>query len=318
MNGVMLDRGSLDPGDLNLSCLDAVIDDWTFYEETHPDEVIARLLDAEIVVSNKVVLDAAAIASARNLKLICIAATGTNNVDLDAAARRGITVCNVTGYATPSVVEHVFALILTLTRRLPDWQRAIKNGLWQQATRFCLLDYSMGELNGKTLGIIGYGELGRAVAHVAQAFGMQVLIAERPGGGPHSGRLPLQDLLPQVDVLTLHVPLADNTRNLIGAEQLALMKPRAILINTARGGIVDEAALAAALHAGELGGAGVDVLTTEPPINGNVLLDESIANLIITPHVAWASREARQRLVDEVVENIRAFLGGKPRNRVTR
>jgi glycerate dehydrogenase len=316
MKGVMLDRGSLDPGDLDLSGLDAVIDDWSFYEETHPDEVIARLIDAQIVVSNKVVLDEAVLSSAPDLKLICVAATGTNNVDLAAAKSRGIMVCNVTGYATPSVVEHVFAIILALSRRLPDWQQAIEKGHWQQATHFCLLDYPMGELNGKTLGIVGYGELGRAVAQVAKAFGMQVLIAERPGGGAQSGRLPLEELLPQVDVLSLHCPLTDNTRNLISKTELELMKPTAILINTARGGIVDEAALAAALHAGQIGGAGVDVLTTEPPVKGNVLLDESIPNLIVTPHIAWASVESRQRLVNEVVENIRAFLDGTPRNRV--
>jgi len=316
MKGIMLDRGSLDPGDLDLSGLDAIIDDWTFYEETHPDEVISRIIGAEIVISNKVLLDEVVLASTSDLKLICIAATGTNNVDLKAAERRGITVCNVTGYATPSVVEHVFALILALSRRLPNWQQAIKQGHWQQATHFCLLDYPMGELADKTLGIVGYGELGRAVEQIAKAFGMQVLIAERPGGGPHSGRLPLDELLPQVDVLSLHCPLADNTRNLISKAELALMKTDALLINTARGGLVDEDALAAALHAGQLGGAGVDVITTEPPVDGNVLLDESIPNLIVTPHVAWASFESRQRLVNEVIENIRAFLKGKPRNRV--
>jgi glycerate dehydrogenase len=240
-------------------------------------------------------------------------------VDLDAAARRGIAVCNIRRYATPSVVQHVFALLLSLTRHLSDYQRAVQSGAWQRSGQFCLLDYPIRELGGLTLGIVGYGELGQAVAATAeQAFGMRVLIAQRPGGSAEPGRLPLQQLLPQVDVLSLHCPLTPETRGLIGAEELALMKPDALLINTARGGIVDEVALATALLAGRLGGAGIDVLASEPPGSDSPLLQQPIPNLIVTPHIAWASRQSRQRLLDQLAQNIAAFMAGRPQNLVSR
>lgn len=317
MYGVFLDRDSVDIGDLNLDGLRATSHHWEFHGETTPHQVASRIATAEIVVSNKVMIDARAIAQASRLKLIGVAATGTNNVDLDAARARGITVTNVRGYATPSVTPHVFALILALVRRLPDYQSAIAAGRWQASRQFCLLDFPMIELQGKTLGIIGYGELGRAVAHVAEAFGMRVLVSQRPGADLEPGRVTLRALLPQVDVLTLHCPLTPDTRNLIGARELAEMKATAILINTARGGIVHEGALAAALREGRLGGAGIDVLSEEPPRHGNPLLAPGIPNLIVTPHVAWASREARQRMIDELSHNIRAFQQGRPRNLVT-
>jgi glycerate dehydrogenase len=190
------------------------------------------------------------------------------------------------------------------------------DGRWQQARQFCLLDYPIRELKGKTLGIIGYGELGQSVAGIAQAFGMKILVAQRPGGAAQADRVPLDTLLPQVDILSLHCPLTPATQGLIGARELALMKHDAVLINTARGGIVDEQALVETLRAGHLGGAGVDVLTEEPPVNGNPLLAADIPNLIVTPHSAWASRETRQRVVHEVVANIRAFLHGAPRSLV--
>ena len=269
-----------------------------------------------MVVTNKVVLDRDTLAGAEDLRLVCIAATGTNNVDLAAARELGIAVTNVARYATPAVVQHVFALILALTTRLPDYQRAVAAGAWQRHDAFCLLDHPIRELAGRTLGIVGFGELGQAVARVADAFGMSVLIAQRPGGPPQAGRLPLDALLPRVDVLSLHCPLTDATRGLIGARELGLMRRDALLINTARGGLVDEAALAAALRGGDLGGAGVDVLTREPPAEGNPLLAADIPHLIVTPHTAWASREARQRLLDEVAANIAAFLAGQTRNRV--
>ncbi len=268
------------------------------------------------MISNKVLIDRSLMAACTRLKLICIAATGTNNVDLEAAAELGIAVTNVTAYGTPSVVQHVFSLILSLATRQPQYREAVARGDWQRASQFCLLDYPIWELSGKHLGILGYGELGRAVARVAQAFGMQVLVAQRPGGPPQAGRIPLEDLLPRVDVLSLHVPLAQNTRNLIGARELSLMQPHALLINTARGGIVDEAALADALIGGRLGGAGVDVLSKEPPSDGNPLLNPQLPNLILTPHIAWASLESRQRLVNEIEANIRAYLAGESRNRV--
>jgi glycerate dehydrogenase len=210
-------------------------------------------------------------------------------------------------------VQHVFSLMLALMTHLPDYHRAVAEQRWQGAEQFCLLDFPIRELAGKTLGIIGYGELGKNVARIAEAFGMQVLIAQRPGTlEPENGRVPLPMLLPQVDVLSLHCPLTPDTRSLIGTWELALMRRDAILINAARGGIVDETALARALQEGALGGAGVDVLTEEPPTQGNPLLEKGIPNLIVTPHCAWGSREARQRLTGQLVENIAGFLQGAP------
>jgi glycerate dehydrogenase len=316
MKGVFLDLATVDRGDLDLRALKQALPDWQFHSTTYPKETVARIQDAAVVVSNKVILDRPTIEQAGNLRLICVAATGTNNVDLEAAKEGGIAVTNVAGYATASVVQHVFSLMLALTTRLGEHHAAVAAGEWQRSDQFCLLDFPFRELAGKTLGIIGYGELGRAVAQVAEAFGMHILLAQRPDSGPAAGRVALQDLLPQVDVLSLHCPLAENTRNLISAQELALMKPDALLINTARGGIVDEVALADALGNGRLGGAGVDVLSQEPPVEGNPLLTGDVPNLIITPHVAWASRESRQRLVNELVANIQAFVAGEQRNRL--
>ncbi|MCG6863170.1 MAG: 2-hydroxyacid dehydrogenase [Chromatiaceae bacterium] len=314
--GVLLDRATLDRGDIDLSPLHAVCEQWEIYERTGPDETRSRILDAELVVSNKVVLDRVLLESAPGLKLVCVAATGTNNVDVQSARELGIAITNVSGYATPAVVQHVFALMLAHATRLIEYRQAVLQGAWARSDQFCLLDFPIRELAGRTLGIVGFGELGRAVAKVAAAFDMEVLVAQRPGGPAEPDRVPLAELLPRVDVLTLHCPLAENTRNLIGAEQLNLMKSDALLINTARGGIVDEEALADALRQGRIGGAAVDVLTVEPPRSGNPLLDTSIPNLMVTPHTAWASRECRQRLVQEVAENIRAFYAGSARNRL--
>ena len=313
MLGVFLDRDSLDRNDLDFSGLDRVLPNWRYYPATAPAEVAARIEEAEVVISNKVALDAAAIRQASRLKLIGVAATGVNNVDLPAAIARGITVCNCRGYGTPAVVQHVFALLLALYTRWPDYQQAARDGRWQRASQFCLLDFPIRELAGKTLGIIGYGELGQGVARVAEAFGMRVLVAERPGAvDATEERVPLPILLPQVDVLSLHCPLTPETRGLIGAWELALMRRDAILINTARGGLVDEALLADALRRGALGGAGVDVLSLEPPVDGNPLLAPDIPNLIVTPHCAWGSRESRQRLVGQLAENIQSWLDGAP------
>ena len=313
MLGVFLDKDSVDLGDLDLSALEDSLPGLRGYGATAPDQVRRRIAEAGIVITNKVLLDAETLSQAPRLKLICVAATGTNNVDLKAAARQGITVCNAQGYSTPSVAQHVFSMILALSTRLLDYRRAVAQGRWQRARQFCLLDYPIWELAGKTLGIVGYGEIGRHVARVAEAFGMEVMIAQRPGEPDvQTGRVPLHALLPRVNVLTLHCPLTPETRGLIGPWELALMRRDALLINAARGGIVDETALAKALRQGALGGAAVDVLTEEPPVHGNPLLDPEIPNLIVTPHCAWGSREARQRLVNQLAENIRGFLTGKP------
>jgi glycerate dehydrogenase len=318
--GVTLDLASIDGGDLDLSVLDAACADWSHHPATAPGETAGRLAGARVAVTNKVPIGPAEMDAAPALGLICIAATGTNNVDLEAARGRGIAVTNVTGYATPSVVQHVMALMLVWATRLWDQQRAVRAGLWSASAHFCLLPRDFGgtvrELAGLRLGIVGYGTLGQAVARAAEGFGMEVLVAERPGGVARAGRLPLPDLLGRVDVLSLHCPLTPETRGLIGAPELALMRPHALLINTARGGIVDEAALARALRAGTLGAAAVDTLGVEPPPADHPLLAPDIPNLMLTPHAAWASREARQRLIAEVAANIEAFAAGERRNRV--
>ncbi|MCP5157925.1 MAG: 2-hydroxyacid dehydrogenase [Gammaproteobacteria bacterium] len=313
MLGVFLDRDSLDCGDLDFSRLNRILPELHYYPATALDEVAARIAEAEVVISNKVMLNATTLRQARRLKLICIAATGINNVDLDVAAQGNVTVCNCRGYGTSAVVQHVFALLLSLMTRLPDYRQIVREGHWQQARQFCLLDFPIRELAGKTLGIVGYGELGRNVARVAEAFGMQVRVARRPGAvEEQEGRTPLPILLPQVDVLSLHCPLTPETQGLIGAWELALMRRDAILINTARGGLVDEALLADALRQGALGGAGVDVLSLEPPVDGNPLLALDIPNLIVTPHSAWGSRESRQRLIEQLAENIQGWREGVP------
>lgn len=316
MQGVFLDRDSVDTGDLDMAGLTTVIDDWQFHDTLDAGSTVEKIGKASVVVSNKVQLDEAVFNQAPGIRLVCVAATGTNNVDLDAAARHGVPVCNVRGYATPAVVQHVYALLLGLTCRINEYRQAIERGDWARSRFFCLLDQPVRELSGLTLGIVGYGELGQAVAHVARAFGMDVVVAAVKEDDQRSGRVPLDQLLPEVDVLSLHCPLAPETMNLIDKRRLSLMKPDAVLINTARGGIVDEQALADTLRANRLGGAGFDVLTEEPPVHGSPLLAPDIPNLILTPHSAWSSRESRQRLLEEVALNIRSFLDGELRNAV--
>ena len=319
-NAVFLDVDSMGAG-LDFSPLKEWAENWHYYPQTSPDEMLQRVSDAELVITNKVVLDRSVLSKCKQLKLVCVIATGTNNVDLQAAEELGVAVTNITGYGTPSVVQHVFALLLSLTTRLNEHQSSSRNGEWAASPNFCVLDYPFNELSGKTMGIIGFGELGRGVAKVAEAFGMKVIVAQHAGGpeasGPvASGRVSLQELLSTADIISLHVPLAENTRNLIGEDEFKLMKSSAILINTARGGIVDETALVNALNTGELGGAGFDVLSAEPPRNGNPLLDYDKPNLIVTPHIAWGAVESRQRLVNLVAENISAFQKGLKKNRV--
>ncbi len=312
MKAVFLDLKTLDQEDLDLSALKSLADEWVFHDLTAADETAERIRDAEIVITNKVVIDAALMGEAENLKLICVAATGTNNVDLQAAKAHNIMITNVTGYGTPSVVQHVFAMILALNTNLIGYHERVQAGAWQKSSSFCLFDFPITELTGKRMGIIGYGELGQGVASVAEAFGMQLMIAQRSGSTEaQPGRYPLDEVLQQADVISLHVPLADNTANLIGERELKMMKPDALLINTARGGIVDEHALVDALKSGEIGAAGFDVLSVEPPTQGNVLLDHPMPNLIVTPHVAWASQQSRQRLLNLVVESIGDYLAGQ-------
>lgn len=315
MKAVFLDYASIDTGDLDRSRLAAIAPHWEWHDATDAEDILERVQGAAILVSNKVPLGREVLRQADDLKLICVAATGTDKIDLQAARELGIQVSNVVGYATPVVVQHVFALLLALTTRLIPYHQEVRSGAWQAQGNFCLLNHPISELSGKVLGIVGYGELGRGVARLAECFGMQVLVAQRPGSErSQSGRLPLPEVLAQVDALSLHIPLADNTRNLLGRKELAMLKPGAFLINTSRGGIVDEQALADSLRSGHLGGAGMDVLSQEPPAHDNPLLAGDIPNLILTPHTAWASVESRQRLLDEIAHNIRAFYTGGSRN----
>ncbi|PAA29534.1 2-hydroxyacid dehydrogenase [Pseudomonas fragi] len=307
---VFLDYTSLDLGDLDLDPLRRSFGDLQLCADTTPANVIERLQGASVAISNKALLNAQTLAACPDLKLILVAATGTNNVDLEAARALGITVANCHGYGTPSVAQHTLGLLLALATRLVDYNKAVADGQWQQAKQFCLLDFPIVELEGKTLGLFGHGELGSAVAKLAEAFGMRVLIGQIPGRPARAGRLTLDELLPQVDALTFHCPLTEHTRNFIGARELALLKPGAFVVNTARGGMIDEQALADALRSGHLGGAATDVLSVEPPRDGNPLLGADIPRLIITPHSAWGSREARQRIVGQLAQNAEAFFNG--------
>lgn len=312
-HAVFLDHHSLDLGDLDLSPLQRLFDTFTLYDATSHDQIAEHLRGASVVITNKVVLDAAILQANPHIDLILVAATGTNNVDLPAARAQGITVCNCQGYGTPSVAQHTLALLLALATRLCDYRQAVAEGRWAQASQFCLLDFPIVELEGKTLGLLGHGELGGAVARLAEAFGMRVLSGQVPGRPARADRLPLDELLPQVDALTLHCPLNERTRHMLGARELALLKPGALVVNTARGGLIDEQALADALRSGHLGGAATDVLSTEPPVAGNPLLAADVPRLIVTPHSAWGAVEARQRIVGQLAENAQAFLAGQPR-----
>ncbi|WEK09120.1 MAG: 2-hydroxyacid dehydrogenase [Candidatus Pseudomonas colombiensis] len=309
---VFLDHPSLDLGDLDMTPLRETFSELELCAQTAPEQVIERLRGAQVAISNKVLLDARTLAACPDLRLILVAATGTNNIDLAAARAQGISVSNCQGYGTPSVAQHTLMLLLNLATRLRDYQDAVGAGRWQQAKQFCLLDYPIIELQGKTLGLLGHGELGSAVARLAEAFGMRVLLGQIPGRPARADRLPLDELLPQVDALTLHCPLNEHTRYMIGARELALLKPSALVVNTARGGLIDEQALADTLRSGHLGGAATDVLSVEPPSAGNPLLANDIPRLIVTPHNAWGSREARQRIVGQLAENARAFFNGAP------
>lgn len=292
--------------------------EWVNYERTRPEEVLERIREASIVITNKVRLGADILSQTPAVKMIAVAATGTDNVDLAYCRAHGIVVSNIRGYAVHTVPEHVFMMMLALRRSLLGWREDLRAGLWETAEQFCLFTRPIHDLYGSTLGIIGHGSLGRGVARLAEAFGMRVLIAEHKGATEvREGYTPFEMVLQEADVITLHTPLTPQTRHLIGAREFLMMKPTAILINTARGGLVDEAALVDALKSGAIAGAGFDVLSVEPPRQGNPLLDLDLPNFILTPHVAWSSREAMQTLADQLIDNIEAFVRGEPRNVVT-
>ena len=291
--------------------------EWVEFGETTPDEVAERLAQATIAICNKVSLRAEALSQLPNLRLIAVAATGVDNVDLAFCRNHNIAVCNTRGYAVNSLPEHALMLMLALRRNLVAYRNDIRHGRWHEARQFCLLDHSIGDLKGSTLGIVGFGTLGKSMAQLGRAIGMDVIVAERRNAASvREGRVAFRELLQRSDVISLHCPLTEETKNLIGAGELGQMKRDAILINTARGGLIDDHALLAAMRDEQIAGAGIDVLRNEPPREGNPLLEADLPNLIVTPHNAWASRQAMQTLADQLIDNIEAFVRGDPRNLV--
>lgn len=294
--------------------------EWVEYPKTAANEVVARLAGAQVAITNKVPIDAAALAALPELKMIAISATGTNNVDLDACRAQGVVVSNIRGYAERTVPEHVMSLLLALSRNLLAWRETLLAGGWQRSDQFCLFDHPIRDLHGATLGLIGSGVLGNGVARLAEAFGMRVIRAERKGAAVvRTGYVDFAAVLAESDAISLHCPLTPETRGLIAEAELRQMKPGSLLINTARGGIVDEAALIRALREGWIGGAGFDVITAEPPPADHPMVDPALLalpNFLLTPHVAWSSRPAMQALADQLIDNIEAFVAGAPRNRV--
>lgn len=312
---VVLDASSL--GDnIDLNPLATLADHVEVYDATTPTQVNERVFDADVVISNKVVLDAACILQASKLKLICVAATGVNNIDVEAAKRAGVTVSNVVNYGAETVAQHTFALILALTNKVSEYNGAIAQGEWSRQSNFCLMHLPVTELAGKTIMLCGYGAIAQSVERIAKAFGMTVLISARKGATASNGRISFSEGLKHADIVTIHCPLTPETTNLISTSELQVMKPTAVVINTARGGIVDEVALKNALIRGEIAGAAMDVLTEEPPELTHILLDKVIPNLVLTPHCAWTATEARQRLIQQVIDNIQNYLQGSPSNLV--
>jgi len=318
MKAVFLDFATMGADALDPSPLFAVAPDLKVFDATEYHQIAQRIRDVEYVFTNKVKFDRQILDGARSLKFIGVTATGTDNIDLEHAGSLGIAVCNIRAYCTRSVVEHVFAVMLNLTHSLRRYDRSVRHGEWQQARNFCLLDYPIRELSAMTLGIVGYGELGKGVAELARQFGMSVVIARRRGTTAQDGdgRVSFAELLAESDVISLHCPLTEQTVGLFGEQQFQAMKSDAILINTARGALVNTAQLVAALKCGEIGGAAIDVLPQEPPVDGDALLDYADDRLIVTPHIAWATEEARQNALDQLAGNVRAFLNGEKKNRV--
>jgi glycerate dehydrogenase len=288
---------------------------WAEHDRVAPAEVATLLGGATIAIINKAPLPGAILPQLDRLRLVAVSATGTDNIDVAACRARGIVVSNVRNYAVHTVPEHAFALILALRRSLVAYRDDVARGLWHRSEQFCLSGHPIRDLHGSTIGIFGEGAIGQGVAQIARGFGMRVLFADHaPPRAQGVQFTPVDSVLRESDVITLHLPLTPQTRNLIGARELAAMKPGALLVNTARGGLVDEPALADALRKGAIGGAGFDVLSVEPPRGGNPLLELDLPNLIVTPHVAWSSREAMQALADQLIDNVEAFVQGAPRN----
>ncbi len=306
IQGVFLDAATLG-SDIDLSVLGSM--SCHCWDTSSPEQVIARAKDADYIVTNKVIINKNVMSQLPKLKLICVAATGVNNIDIPAAKELGITVKNVTNYAGSSIAQLVFSLLSELLLHTNHYSQLVRAGKWSDSPHFCLFDKPIIELTGKTIGLIGYGALAKSVEKVALAYDMKVLIAGRKGQSKlDSNRLPFEQVLRQADIVSIHCPLTADTTDLIAAEEFAIMKPSAVLINTARGGIVNEVALLQALASKQIAAAATDVLTVEPPTKDHPLLLNQPDNLIITPHIAWATREARSRVLEKVVNNIKEFF----------
>ena len=320
MRGVILDADSLGEG-IDLSPVTSLLDDWQVYPFTRPEETAHRIRDAAVVLTNKTLLDRPVLQSTEALRFVSIMATGTNNVDLHTAQQKNIAVSNAIAYGTPSVVQHTLSLILTLSGNLHRYLADVRQGSWQKSHVFTLLDHPIVEINGKTIGIVGYGELGRGVASAASALGMKVLISEHPGRDQQirDDRLAFEEVLEASDYLSLHCPLTPETLHIINAANLGRMKPTAFLINTARGGLIEASALIDALHHGTIAGAAIDVLDEEPPGIDQPLISaaQDLSNLLITPHNAWGAVESRNRLVQQMRENVLGFVNNAPVRLVT-
>lgn len=319
MKAVFLDFATMGSG-LNVDALRASLPDTEFFAATSDEQIAERIQGVEFILGNKVRITRDHLRNNPSVRYIGLTATGTDNIDLVAAEEHGVAVCNIQAYCASSVAEHVFGCLLSLTRNLEQYHAAVHRGEWQASKDFCLLSYPIRELSTMTLGIVGYGNLGQGVARMGEAFGMKVLISSRADStaapDAEEGRTPFEELLRQSDVISLHCPLNDATHGLFGEAAFGLMKPDAILVNTARGGLVDSSALVAALEGGQIGAAAIDVLPQEPPINGDPLLNYTGPNLMVTPHVAWASGKARQAALDQLAECVAAFVTGKEKNRV--
>ncbi len=315
MKAVFLDFASLG-GNINAERLAAQVEQLDIHDASAQHEVLEKCAGYDAVFTNKVRFDEQTMRALPQLRYIGLTATGADKIDLASAARAGIAVTNITAYCTQSVAQHVFAVLLSLTHKLDHYRRDIAAGEWQRQSNFCMLQHPIRELSGLQFGVIGFGELGKAVARLAEAYNMNVVVAKRDANDQRPGRMPLPRVLADSDVISLHCPLTPATRHLIDGRALESMKTTAILINTARGALVDSDALAVALRKGEIGGAAIDVLPQEPPVDGNPLLDRALDNLIVTPHIAWAAREARQRALDQTAENFADFLRGGKQNRL--
>jgi glycerate dehydrogenase len=309
---VFLDQATLP--DVDLSPLQQLAMPLCCYPQTTPAQVIERLTDASVAIVNKVVLSAAMLAQLPKLQLICVTATGINNIDLVAAKQAGITVCNARDYARHAVPQQAMALLLGLFNQIAPYHQAVQQGAWSNSSQFCWLGYPIRQLAGLNFTVVGFGGLGQATAQLAAAFGMQIVIAERPDSVVvREGRVSFQQALHQADVLSLHCPATDDNHHLLNAETLSWLKPSAVVLNTARGSLIDATALALSLKNGSLAGAALDVLDIEPPPPYHPLLQPDVPNILISPHVGWASQQAMQQLVEQTADNIKSFLAGMPK-----